>query len=387
MEAATQGRTDGVAAKIITGLKAGVVLALDFLAKQLGLDKIVNSVQGIIKSLRRPIVGAIEWVLGKAKPFVQGLVAAVGKATAKVTSAAKAVFSWAFARAGFRDASGAQHSIYLQGDDNPRLMIASDPRSAEEFVHWYVGSKPKQFADDNARQISVILGLIENAKSIAREIVGLKKNGAAWKDRQRALLDANVALGRELARLVDDDATLGKQVEKYKLEGMTGTYGSMPKPSGDDFTADHQPQAAILIAASRFKYFSKAGELAERAETRAKAGYSINLYKKRHEAGRTYGMKGKQTKEDFIAEVKPRVRDLPAAEQRAEVIRLMKAAMRRDAAAIKSVVRAKYDSPIWDDVRAAAGNKKTQELVGEIRARINGGEDQILNQDLDSLTG
>ena len=121
-------------------------------------------------------------------------------------------------------------------------MIASDPRSAEEFVHWYVGSKPKQFADDNARQISVILGLIENAKSIAREIVGLKKNGAAWKDRQRALLDANVALGRELARLVDDDATLGKQVEKYKLEGMTGTYGSMPKPSGDDFTADHQPQ-------------------------------------------------------------------------------------------------------------------------------------------------
>lgn len=70
MEAAVAGRTEGVASKIITGLKAGVVLALDFLAKQLGLNKIVDSVQKIIQSLRRPIVNAIEWVLGKVKPLV-----------------------------------------------------------------------------------------------------------------------------------------------------------------------------------------------------------------------------------------------------------------------------------------------------------------------------
>jgi hypothetical protein len=36
MEAAVQGRTEGVASMIIKGLKIGVVLALDFLAKQLG---------------------------------------------------------------------------------------------------------------------------------------------------------------------------------------------------------------------------------------------------------------------------------------------------------------------------------------------------------------
>src|SRR5690606_19800940 len=215
--------------------------------------------------------------------------------------------------AGFRDGDGVEHSIYVQGEENPRLMIASDPKAAEDFVHWYVGRKPKQFAGDNARQISIVLGLIENAKAIAREIAGLKKNGAAWKDRQRALLEANVALGRELSRLVGDDATVGGEVEKYKLEGLTGTYGSMPKPPGDDFTADHQPQAAILVAVAKFRFFSKTGELAERAEARANAGYAINLHRKRHEAGRTYGMKGKQTKEEFLAEVKPRVRDLPAA--------------------------------------------------------------------------
>ena len=75
MEAATQGKTDGVASKIVAGLKIGVVLALDFLAKQLGLDKIVDGVHRIIQSLRRPIVTAIEWLLGKLKPFVLKLVA------------------------------------------------------------------------------------------------------------------------------------------------------------------------------------------------------------------------------------------------------------------------------------------------------------------------
>lgn len=73
MESATEGHTEGVASKIITGLKTGVVLALDFLAKQLGLSKIIDGVQNIIKSLRRPIVSAIEFVLGKVKPFVTKL--------------------------------------------------------------------------------------------------------------------------------------------------------------------------------------------------------------------------------------------------------------------------------------------------------------------------
>jgi len=73
MEAAVEGRTEGVASKIVTGLKTGVVLALDFLAKQLGLSKIIDTVQNIIQSLRRPIVSAIKWVLGKVKPLVMKL--------------------------------------------------------------------------------------------------------------------------------------------------------------------------------------------------------------------------------------------------------------------------------------------------------------------------
>lgn len=95
MEAAIQGHTEGVASKIVTGLKTGVVLALDFLAKQLGLSKIVDSVQKIIQSLRRPIVNAIEWVLDKAKPFVTKIMKKgkelFEKGKAKVVGAGKAV--------------------------------------------------------------------------------------------------------------------------------------------------------------------------------------------------------------------------------------------------------------------------------------------------------
>jgi hypothetical protein len=193
-------------------------------------------------------------------------------------------------------------------------------------------------------------------------------------------------LSKLLSTLVGDDPNVGKEVEKYKLEGLTGTFSSMPKPPGDDFTPDHPPQAAVLVKAARFRFFSPNGQLVERAEGRAKEGYAINLYKKRHQLGRTYGYKGKETKQDFFDEIRPLIKDRPANEQRQEVIRLMKAALRRDVAAIKQVVRAPYDQPAWDDVTAITKGKKTQEVVGEIRTRINAGEDQIANQDLDSLT-
>ena len=75
MEAATQGKTEAVASRIVTGLKLGIVMALDFLAKQIGLGAIVDSVQRIIQSLRRPIVAAVEWLLNKIKPFTTKLLA------------------------------------------------------------------------------------------------------------------------------------------------------------------------------------------------------------------------------------------------------------------------------------------------------------------------
>jgi len=71
MNEALRGNTEGVANKIIVGLKTGIVLALDFLAKQIGLDNVIDSVQKIIKSLRKPIVNAIELVIKKASKVIK----------------------------------------------------------------------------------------------------------------------------------------------------------------------------------------------------------------------------------------------------------------------------------------------------------------------------
>jgi len=102
MESAVQGKTEGVASKIVDGLKLGIVLALDFLAKQIGLGAIVDGVHRVIQSLRRPIVAAIEWLLNKIKPFVTKVanaVAAKARAgAAKVGAAVARIKSFVFPR-------------------------------------------------------------------------------------------------------------------------------------------------------------------------------------------------------------------------------------------------------------------------------------------------
>ena len=169
-----------------------------------------------------------------------------------------------------------------------------------------------------------------------------EEEGAAW-DRQRAAAGRQRDVEQAPVSNLVRQGPLATQ-DKSQAGRMTGTFeGSMPKPKGDDFTPDHQPQAAVLVKAAKFRFFSPNGELVERAEGRAKEGYAINLYKKRHQLGRTYGMKGKGTKEDFFDDIRPLIKDRPASEQRQEVIRLLKLAVRRDATAIKQVVRAKYD--------------------------------------------
>ena len=94
MEAATQGNSAGVASKIVTGLKMGIALALGFLARQLGLNAIIDSVHKILHSLRRPIVNAIEWILRKVKPLVDKIVRGVTRVAGGARAAVGAVVEW-----------------------------------------------------------------------------------------------------------------------------------------------------------------------------------------------------------------------------------------------------------------------------------------------------
>jgi hypothetical protein len=161
MEAAVQGNAAGVASKIISGLKMAVVLALDFLAKQLGLEKIVNNVQKIIQSLRRPVVNAIEWILMKAKPVVVKLMngvkkgadwvmAKADKGKAWVKDKAKKGKDWAKEKAGqakdsvlgwlgfkkrFTTENGQSHTVYVKSSGaRNALFIQSTPMETSTFL-------------------------------------------------------------------------------------------------------------------------------------------------------------------------------------------------------------------------------------------------------------
>jgi len=297
---------------------------------------------------------------------------------------AAAALNWSFAKMTFTEADGQRHTLFFEGGDNPRLIIQSDPKAAKAFLDWYLSKKRKTFKKKHDATIKDIRTHIDKAQSLANSIADLKKKGVAWKAKQQELLQVNVELSAALSKLLGDDRAIADAIEKYKLEGMTGTYGSIPKPPGDDFTADHQPQAAILTALAKFRFFSKDGTLQERAEGRAAKGYAINLHKTRHMAGATYGTKGKDTKDSFLRRVKPAVKDKPAEEQRSAVIALVKADLSRDVEVMKSVVDTKYNKPIWEDVMDAADNDKAgQLLVSDIRNRIKNGQDQIEHQDLE----
>jgi hypothetical protein len=262
--------------------------------------------------------------------------------------------------------------------------------AAKEFVTWYVGQKSPEFKKTKQGLIGQINGAIAAAEKVVSELALLDKNPgsseAQISAKQQELLTKNVALSGLLSQLVGKDPSIGKAKERYKLEGMTGTYGSIPKPTGDLLTADHQPQAAVLQAAATFGFFDPAGALVKRAAKRAHQGFAVNLHQTRHMAGRTFGAKGKGTKGDFIETLKSKLVGKKEAEQRAIVVGQLKADLQADVKAMTAVANAGETSATWADIMGLDGEAAEKKaLVQEVRGRIHSGEAQLASQDLDSL--
>ncbi len=374
----------GAAASKVESTLAGLLsLAINFLAGFAGLGKVADKVMGVINKVRAPIDKALDWL-------INWIVTMAKKLFKSAVGAVKGLLNWGSVKSSFADDEGKSHSIQVSSAAPFKLMIASSPMAAAEFLSWYVGKKGADFEKDNKPRIAEIRTLISQAQAIVTRIETTEKarpDDPQLETLQRELLNKNVELSGKISSLVGSDASIGKAKEKYKLEGMTGTYGSMPKPPGDEFTADHQPQAAILQAAAEFDYFSESGELARRAAGRARAGYAINLHTIRHMAGRTYGSKGKKTKEGFLAEIRKDTKGKQAAQKRAIVVAKIKADMLSDVNAMQGV--AAVGSAYWDDILKKLPGKKEekQALVAEVSGRIISGEKQIAAQDIDSLIG
>jgi len=303
----------------------------------------------------------------------------------KGKAAVKAVFDWAASKRDFTDEEGHKHDVYVDASGaTPRLVIASTPQAAKAFLDFYVKKRGTEFKDANTSKISDVSKAITAAEGQVGVIDKAKRAGKADAElvpMQQKLLDLNVAVCEALSALIGKDESLGKLREKYLLEGLSGTYGAIPKPKGDSFTADHQPQAAVLEAAAALDYFTDAGE--KRAAGRAQAGFAINLHFKRHTAGRTYGGKGGATKNKFLESVKDAIKGKKGAAQKKLVTAEIRKELKADVDAMKAVTANRDNFQDIIDLKLPAKDEKA--LIKEVKDRIDAGENLMAAQDIDSL--
>lgn len=370
------GTFDKAATRLENNLESAIPLFLEFLANQLSLGKLGQKIKEMAKRAEEWIDEKIDWLVDKALAAADWLVD-----TAK--AAGRKIAGWLGLRKDFTGNDGKPHALYMEGDEeNPVIIVESNPKPIKAFLNRFIeAEKASQDKKDAAREAlnyidTTIMNTIKKIKN--------EKDENKKADLQSELLNQFTTLSEKVRLLLGRTALSDiMEKEKYNLEGLTGTYGSMPKPTGDQFTADHQPQAAIIEYAAKLPYF-KGTQMQARAEGRANAGYAINLHRIRHEEGTTYGNKGKGTLADFSDRTEDVTKSKDTGEKkRKSVVKLMKDDLAADVRKMKSVAKEKSN---YADLEKFGLEKDDQdELRKDIQSQIVAGEDTIASQDLDSL--
>ncbi|MBD1908514.1 DUF4157 domain-containing protein [Trichocoleus sp. FACHB-6] len=291
----------------------------------------------------------------------------------------------------FNAGNGESHSIYYEDrGGQPTLIVASTPRSIYDFLDFYTNEYDVKPQSPKGKLIVEIRSYLKQAiEPVVIEVNAAekKKDTATQNSKQRKLLEKNTVLAQKLRELLAGDRDVGKIIDSYLLEGLTGTYSGIPNPHGDQLTPDHQPQAAILEWAAQQDFFDASGNMVRRAAGRARPGYAINLYENRHKEGRTYGPKGGQTKDAFINKASNKLVGVKAKQKKRDiVVDLMKVELAADVDAMKGVVGRANTNSVWDDINALnITQKEKNDLINKIRTNVLSGENQIASQDMESL--
>lgn len=383
------GQIGAAANYIENAMASGLTMIISFLARFIGLGNIAEQIKKIIAAIRTPIDKALDkvvkTVVKKVRALYDKMMAIASRGAAAVKGGIEAVKKFLFPKTTF-NAGEEKHTLSVKESENGAgtLIIASTPQPINEFLNKFEKdnnlNENKKELLKNAR--SLISGRIQSKLNEIKNAIDKKKPESILIGLQRDYLQLQVELSEILRQLIGTD-NLKEVLDKYKLEGMVGTFGSMPKPTGDDLTADHQPQAAIFIAVSEYDIFDDT-TIQEHAAKRADNGYAINLHSLRHKAGRTYGPKGKNTKNAFLVKSNDIVKSKKTKKQkRNEIIGLLKGELNEDVNAMLAVIK---NPENWNDLKKYNLNKKDEkELRNKVQSQIEAGEATLKAQDLDSL--
>jgi hypothetical protein len=283
------------------------------------------------------------------------------------------------------DEEGHRISARLEGDTLV-ATISSDTKHLDEFLN--AAKKSGKFdGKSKAAQLAEAQKKIDLLKAALRKLSDKKEK-------------ANEAVNRAAVQTCENDVASALKAllsgvdiqafdEKYKLEGLVGTYGSMPKQSGDKLTPDHQPQASLV------KYVADLQYLDPKSNTRkllfagrfvrtivsghATGAVAINLHHNRHKEGETYGrsVPSGVLKNIDAAAVSAGSLD----DKRKAVIGHVKS--RLDVEVNKMLAVAKSAKSFEDVVKFAGSDKKAKPLIDKITAQINAGEERVRGQSLE----
>jgi hypothetical protein len=358
-------------------LARGIPIIIGFLANQVGLSGIGKRIGELIGRAREMVDSAIEWLINKAVDLGSRLLemgkAAVGK-----------VLGWLGVEKSFSATDGSNHKIYFSGNESGAvIMVESDPKPIKSFLEKYLSQKKLPEAKKKSAEdaLSFIDKEIDPVVSKAKKEKDESKKTAL----EQKLLDLFTTLSDKI-RLLLGKEELNKLMSehKYDLEGLTGTYGSMPKPKSDKFTADHQPQAAIILYAADLKLFKGTAMEKRKSGSHADTSFAINLHKIRHEEGRTFGNKGKDTKSEFVTEVEKTINSSKSDNaKKTSIINIIKKDLQEDVKAIRKVIKKKENFSDLDELGLEDDQK--DEMRKKIKDQVDTGENIIESQPLDSL--
>lgn len=372
-----QGNTKKAADFLEGALARGIPIVIGFLANQVGLN-LSERLKDALELVREKVDKGLTWVIDKVVVIIEKIVA-LGKA------AVGKVLSWLGLRKEFTMEDGEKHTLALaKSGSKPTLMIESTPMPLLTFINQYAAkpnlSAAKVQAANDARTYATT-----ECVPILDQINAVPEGGDT-SALETQLLSKMVELTNKVRLLVGTEP-LSAHVDKYLLEGAAGTFASMPKPSGDMFTADHIPQNALFQVAMDLKIFNAGSPMAEHAAKRTADGYAMNEQDKRHKDGRTWGPKGGGTKSAFESKMKNDLKSFSTvAQKRNHVVESIKSEKEQDISAMQTIYGKDLTDPVWADVNSlpiVLADKIT--LQNSIRSQATAGLSLINSQNLDAL--
>jgi hypothetical protein len=397
-----RGNIAGAADYLEELLGNAMPIMIGFLANQFGFGDIASRMQEILEAVRLRIDNGILWVIDQAIA-VGGAIMNAGR------SAIAAIREWWNRRVGFRAEDGSSHELVYRGSEtSPEMWVESTPQLVYVFLNNTIADAAAPTRKKNAAiraktfYDSRMTPALDALKAVPRE------DTAQRNQKYQDLLTVEAEFTPMLGRVIGG-GELAADIMRYNFEGLVGTYGRFPENPHDLLTPDHQPQAAILIAAAEMEYtatnelmvpgdsgfgsgtriFPPGFSIHSQTAGHALGGFTINLFEDRHEMGRTFGPRGSNTKNQFLSNVKSRVNtgDTPQIMRNKivdEIIRDRNA----DVNFMFGIIGQPVTGPAWADLNALTAfpdGMTKEQFYGSVKSRVQQGERTLQAQPLQNL--